>query len=121
MLPLLETPVDIRMARAEYEISCHNDIGCPIYNCTLRSSDTQQMMIHRGVHRLTRQFGLAEGKHWTLVAPQAKVTQGRAGDQAIVPPLQDGTESDSALLTDSLGAENLVNVTQPLPEHLSDE
>ena len=114
----------IRM-RAEYEISHHNDIGCPIPNCHVRFSGItgeKRMEIHHALHQLIRQSGIPEPGNWT-VGPRVEVLQGGENDHAIIPPLilQDSVESDSALITSSRSAENVANVTESLLEHTGGE
>jgi len=110
--------------RAEHERQCHRSLGCPIYDCRCRFSDTdneRKIDKHRAIHILTREFGLAEPNRWTG-SPQKEVPHGRKDDQAIISPLQYGTVPEFAFVTDSSqSAENVVNVTEPLLEHPSDE
>ena len=73
---------------------------------------------HRARHKIYLETpGLVVPEKWKL-KPQGKDLHGREGDQAIISPLQDGAESDGALIA---SAENVVNVTEYLSEHPSDE
>ena len=73
---------------------------------------------HRSIHKIyMEQPKLVVPPNWKL-KPQGKDLHGREGDQAIISPLQDGAEPDSAPIA---SAENVVNVTESLPEHPSDE
>jgi hypothetical protein len=82
-----------------------------IKECEQSTSVHTTTTLGRVIHRSRRECGISEPKGWTE-DPKSKVLQGREDDQGIMVD----AESDSALMTDPLGTENVVSVTEFLVE-----